>query len=65
MTKSVVDLSELQKALAYIEYVNGLRIQDMVFIRDGLDVPPLYTEEEAEDWKFVGLSNVCFINTVF
>lgn len=63
MGGTVVDLNELQRALNYIEYVNGLNIETFSFVRDGQAVPAPYTEADVKDWKFVGLSNVCFIGT--
>lgn len=60
MPKTTVDLRTLQDTLDYIASVNKLKLSDITWVRGDTEVFPDGTEEDIENWKFVGLSNASF-----
>jgi len=58
MKVDVERLLEIQEELALI---NNAALGDIAFYENGevVDIP----QDLIDDWKFVGLSNVCFITT--
>lgn len=55
----IVNVEVIERYLQAIAEINAMKLADIEWHKDGIkiDISP----EEVEEWKFVGLSNVCFM----
>jgi len=54
----VVDLDRLEELIAYLKDINDRPLESIAWQRNGETMP--VNLEELKDWRFIGLSNVCF-----
>ena len=54
-----VEINKLEEVYAYLKSIESVRLEDIVWMRNG-DVVE-FTKEEIEDWKFTGLNNRDFV----
>ena len=58
----IVSLKEVKNYLDFIQKVNSVPLEDIVWMdENGKDIK--LTKEELEEWRFIGLSNVCYAET--
>ena len=60
MGRHVVDIAEVQKALAFLASINTRPLRDLIFV-DGDKQIPQPTASQVSEWRFIGLDNVSFI----
>ena len=61
-TKTVIDVSIIQKAQKHRAWVNSLNLEDLSFV-DGEGNEITYDAETLKEFKFTGLNNTDFILT--
>lgn len=59
MSKTVINLAEIQKALSSLDHINAVDIDDITWV--GLDGKEVSVPQEMiNDWRVVGLNNSTF-----
>ena len=59
MSKTVINLVEIQKALSSLDHINAVDIDDITWV--GLDGKEVSVPQEMiNDWRVVGLNNSTF-----